>query len=122
MSGGSSVELSALWGTGSRAIAAAVGLGVIFRFVRWLVEFVFKRLDVSRSHLGERLKHVEVELDAYREATMLMIGVVAKIDPDNAALERVAQILRTTAPRTKLDLDELVERLAELPGTKETRA
>jgi hypothetical protein len=47
---------------------------------------------------------------------MLMIGVVAKLDPENPALERVAKILRSTVPRAALDLDELVRRLEEIPG------
>jgi hypothetical protein len=95
-----------------------LGLGAWggFRFLRWLIEFVFRRLDINRSHLGERLRHVEQELDAYREATMLMIGVVAKLDPENPALARVALILRTLAPRATLDLDELERRLTEEGG------
>jgi hypothetical protein len=100
-------------------VAAVAGPGVGggiavwsgFKFVRWMVEFVFRRLDVSRSHLGQRLRHVEQELDAYREATMLMIGVVAKLDPDNAALIKVARMLRTITPRATLELDELEARL-----------
>ena len=102
-------------------VGAGIGAWGAFRFLRWLIEFVFRRLDISRSHLGDRLRHVEIELDAYREATMLMIGVVAKIDPDNPALQHVAQILRTITPRTKLDLDELERRLSEMPGTREAR-
>lgn len=112
----SPVDVASAAGPG---IGAGLGMWAGFRFIRWLVEFVFKRLDISRSHLGERLKHVEVELDAYREATMLMINVVAKIDPDNIVLQRVAQILATTAPRTKLDTDELVAALNNLPGRGE---
>lgn len=103
------------------SVAAAAGTGIgggigaiaAFKFIRWLIEFVFQRLDVNRSHLGARLRHVEQELDAYREATMLMISVVAKIDPDNSALERVARILRMTVPRATLELNELEARLRE---------
>lgn len=102
-------------------VATAAGPGVGgglavwggFRFLRWLIEFVFKRLDVNRSHIGERLRYVEQELDAYREATMLMIGVVARLSPENPALLKVARILRTTAPRATLELDELERRLRE---------
>lgn len=102
-------------------LAVAVGPGVgggiavwsVFKFIRWLVEFVFKRLDVSRGHLGQRLKHVEAELDAYREATMLMMSVVAKLDPENIALKRVARMLRTIAPRATMELDELEARLKD---------
>lgn len=97
-------------------MALALGLGFALRFLKWLIEFVFQRLDVSRSQIGLRLKYVENELDAYREATMLMIGVVAKLDPENPALLKVAQILKSIAPRATLDLDEIARRLSEMPG------
>lgn len=99
-------------GTG-QGVGLGVGAWGVLRFLRWLIEFVFRRVDVNRSHLGERLRHVEQELDAYREATMLMIAVVAKLDPENPALARVALILRTIAPRATLDLNELERRLME---------
>lgn len=117
MAGG--VGVSGLWETGSRAMAAAIGLGVALKFFKWLIEFAFRRMDVSRSQLGERLRHVEQELDAYREATMLMIGVVARLDANNPALLKVAQILRTTTPRATLELNELEARLNDIPGKEE---
>lgn len=105
------------WGAGAIAIAAIVH--ALFRFLRWIIEFLAARMDVGHKRLADRLEHVEQELDAFREATMLMIGVVAKTDPTNPALARVARIIRQTAPITRLDTDELVERLSTIPGTKE---
>lgn len=104
-------QLSSVASIAGPGVGAGLTAWAGFKFIRWLIEFVFSRLDVSRSHLGQRLRHVEQELDAYREATMLMIGVVAKLDPDNVALMRVAQILSTIAPRATIELDELVARL-----------
>lgn len=92
-----------------------VGVGMTawagFRFLRFLIEFIFRRLDVNHGRLAERLRHVEYELDAYREATMLMIGVVAEKDPDNPALLRVARLLSKITPHATLELDELEARL-----------
>lgn len=102
----------------SYALAASIAFAALLKFLKWLIPFLFERLDVERGHLGERLKHVEMELDAYREATMLMIGVVAKLDPENPALRKVAAILRQTSPRSTLELSELVDRLNQLPGTR----
>lgn len=110
-------QLSSVASIAGPGVGAGLTAWAGFKFIRWLIEFVFSRLDVSRSHLGQRLRHVEQELDAYREATMLMIGVVAKLDPENAALERVAQILRSIVPRASLDLDELARRLNDIPGS-----
>jgi hypothetical protein len=97
-----------------------IGLGLValglLRFLRWLIEFAFQRFDINRSQLGLRLKYVENELDAYREATMLLLGVVAKLDAENPALLKVAHILRSIAPRATLDLDELARRLNDMPG------
>jgi hypothetical protein len=114
MAGGSLFDEATV--TGSRAVALAFGVGFVLRFLKWLVEFTFSRLDVSRSQLGLRLRHVEQELDAYREATMLMIAVVAKLDPENVALAKVAHILRSITPRVTIELDELVDRLKDIPN------
>lgn len=116
MSGGTGMSVSSWLETAPRAAALALGLGLVFRFVKWAVEFAFARFDVNRSQLGRRLRHVEQELDAYREATMLLIGVVAKIAPENPALLRVSQILSTIAPRATIELDELTRRLNDIPG------
>lgn len=98
-------------GAAPAAIGGGIGLWAGFRFVRWLIEFIFRRLDVNHSRIAERLRHVEQELDAYRTVTMLMIGVVAKIDPDNPALLRVSRILSSIVPRATMELDELEARL-----------
>lgn len=106
--------MSDLVSAAAPGIGGGIGVWAVFKFIRWLVEFVFKRLDVSRGHLGQRLKHVEAELDAYREATMLMMSVLARLDPENSALKRVARMLRTIAPRSTMELDELETRLKEV--------
>lgn len=106
---------------GGRALAVAIMFVAAFKFLRWLVEFVFARVDVSRSDLGKRLKHVELELDAYREATFLLLGAIAKLAPENPVLATASQILRKIPPRATLDIDELFKRLAEMPGTQGAR-
>jgi hypothetical protein len=42
------------------------------------------------------------------------MDVVAKLDPENPALERVGRLLRQTVPRATIELDELEARLREL--------
>lgn len=109
--------------TAAAEIAASAGTGVgggiaawsAFKFLRWLLEFIFTRLDIRRSQLGQRLGHVEQELDAYREATMLLLGVVARLDANNPALLRVAALIRSTAPRATLDVDEIIDQLKAMP-------
>lgn len=112
-------QLSSVATIAGPGIGGGIGLWAGFRFLRWLIEFVFKRLDVNRGHLADRLRHVEQELDAYREATMLMIGVVAKLDADNPALMRVARLLSTIAPRATIELNELERRLRETDHAKD---
>jgi hypothetical protein len=104
-------QLSSVASAAGPGIGGGIGVWAGFKFIKWAVEFTFSRLDVNRTHLGQRLRHVEQELDAYREATMLMIGVVAKLDPKNPVLERVVRILRTMPPRVTIELDELEARL-----------
>jgi hypothetical protein len=84
---------------GGRALAVAIVFVAAFKFLRWLAEFVFARVDVNRSALGKRLMHVEIELDAYREATFLLLGAIAKLAPDNPVLATASQILRKIPPR-----------------------
>jgi hypothetical protein len=110
--------LGDLWGSGGVALAILIVgvLTAVLRFLKWLIEFVTERLDVGRVQLGQRLEHVEQELDAFREAAMLLLSELAKIDPDNAALFRVARMLRQTPPITGAGLDELERRLAAMPG------
>lgn len=111
-------QLSSVASIVGPGVGGGIGVWAGFRFVRWLIEFVFRRLDVNHGRLAERLRHVEQELDAYREATMLMIGVVAKTDPDNPALLRVARLLSTITPHATIELDELQERLNRTRGTR----
>lgn len=81
-----------------------------FKFVRWLVEFIFARLDIRRSQLGQRLRHVELELDNFREAVFILMNALAAKDPTNKALQEAAERLRKT-PRATLELDDLEARL-----------
>lgn len=112
------LDLPAVVGTGGKSIAIAMlGLGAL-RFVKWLTVLAFQRIDVGDKRLAQRLKHVEEELGAYREVALLMIGVVANIEPGNPALATAASILRNIPPRPTLNLEELVDRLAAMPGTK----
>lgn len=112
------LDLPAVAGMGGKSIAIAM-LGVaVLRFIKWLTVLAFQRIDVGDKRLALRLKHVEEELGAYREVALLMIGVVANIEPGNPALTTAASILRNIPPRPTLTVDELVERLAAVPGTK----
>lgn len=121
MNGGervSELDLPAVVGLGGKSVAIAIGALGVLRFIKWLTVLVFQRIDVGDKRLALRLKHVEEELGAYREVALLMIGVVANIEPDNPALATAASILRNIPPRPTLNLEELVERLAAMPGTK----
>lgn len=102
---------------GERWLAGAIMVAAAFRFLKWLVPFVFERLDVGRGELGKRLKHVELELDDYRELAMLLISVVAKLDATNPALTLAAERLRKRAPRASLELSELIDQLNAIPGS-----
>lgn len=103
---------------GGRALALAIAFASLLRFSKWMLEFASRRYDVNRSALGERVKHLERELDAYREVAMLMIGVVAKVAPHSEALGAAARILRTIPPRAKLELDEILAGLGKMEGTR----
>lgn len=114
-----------------QGIGGGIGLWAILRFVRWVAEFVAKRLDLRTDRLEEReqalesrfnarLKHVEEELDRYREATMLLVNALAERDPQNQALRDVGRILRTAMPvdrESALDGD-LIAQLEKIPGTR----
>lgn len=82
--------------------AKPLSLAIVFvgtlRFLRWLIPFVFERMDVSRGELGKRLSHVEKELDRYREATMRLVASMAERDPSNPVLIDVSRILRSALP------------------------
>ena len=101
------------------ALAIAIVTAALLRFLKWLLEFTFARLDLGHKRIADRLAHVEQELDAWREFGMVMMHALARIDPDNPALAHAAQLLRKTAPRASMDLDELISRLDAIPGTKE---
>jgi hypothetical protein len=117
--GGLSVLLS---GRPTALLALSIALFAVLRFLRWFLPFFFERLDNGRDALAARLKHVEIELDAYREVAMLMIGVVGKIDPDNPALVHAMSLLRKRPPASTLDVEEISRRLNTIPGTKEAQA
>jgi hypothetical protein len=111
---------SAVTAKGSALFASAIAFVGLLRFCKFLIEFVAKRIDIGSTILGQRLRRLEIELDSYREVAMLMIGVVAKIDPDNPALLTAATRLRQHAPAASMDLDELERRLNDLPGRDQT--
>jgi hypothetical protein len=111
-------DLPAIAGVAGKPIAIAVAFGATLRFLKWLLPFVVDRLDVGRGELAKRLKHVELELDDYRELAMLLISVVAKIDATNPALTLAAERLRKRAPQATLELAELIDQLNAIPGGK----
>jgi len=106
---------------GVRWLAGAIALFAALRFLKWLIPFVFERMDVSHKHLGQRIQHLEVELDCYREVAMMLISAVASIEPGHPSLVRAARLLRDRAPRTTLELDELYERLAQMERVSQGR-
>lgn len=113
--------MSSMVQSAAGAAGAGVGGGIavfaVLKFVRWLVEFIYARLDVGHARISSRLAHVEQELDAWREFGMVMMHALARIDPDNPALAHAAQLLRKTAPIATMDLDELMERLDGIEGS-----
>lgn len=116
--------------SGPRLLAGALVFVGGLRFARWAIEFVAERLDSRADRLTERedaverrfnlrLKHVEQELDRYREATMLLVNAFAEIEPGNPVLSEVAKILRRSVPVAppSAELDGLMDRLSAAPGT-----
>lgn len=96
--------------SGGGYAVAVMGLFVgLLRFLKWII-------DRGDRGLAKRLYHLELELDCYREATMLLINALAKQDPSNVALASAARILRKTPPRPTMELDELQRHLDEIPG------
>lgn len=119
---GEAFAVQAATGLGAGA-GVGVGIWAALRFIRWLAEFVAARHDNRSDRLDKqerdledrfnaRLRHVEQDLDRYREATMLLVNALAERDPQNKALSDVARILRTTVPISPADpdLDELILR------------
>lgn len=93
------VELWAIIGRHSAAaLACVLALAAFFKFARWAVEFTYARVDVARGDLGRRVKHLEVELDATREALFLMLNRMAEKYPTDPVLQDVAVILRKAWP------------------------
>lgn len=119
---------------GGYAVAVAIGGAGVLRFVRWLIEFIARRLDIRADRIDareeaierrmiKRLEHVERELEATREALMLMINRMAEKDPADPVLRDVARILRNAIPivERRDDLEGLIEQLGAVPGTRELR-
>lgn len=99
---------------GPLALALAIAFAAALRFLKWLVPFVCQRLDQRADRLEAReqaverrmvarLEHVELELELYREALMLLFNRMAEKDPADPVLRDVARILRQAVP---LDLSE----------------
>jgi phage tail protein X len=120
-----------LWLAGGAPVAITiVGLAaVLARFIRWLSEFLARRLDARADRLeiaersvelrmSKRLSHVEAELARYRLATMQLMSAVAEIAPTNPVLATVAQILREAMPFDLPDgaIDDLNDKLNIVPG------
>lgn len=108
----------------SPVVGLGIGIWGVLRFLRWAVEFAYKRMDIRASQLdtreesierkfNDRLKHVENELSRYRHATMLLVNALADRDPTNRVLTEVARLLNTAIPipASNKDLDDLVDRL-----------
>lgn len=102
----------------SRLTMAAVAIAT-FTFLRWLIPFVFARLDVGAAALGRQMKELKAELDRYRDATMLLVNELALKDPANPVLREAARILRSTPTRPSMEVDEIVSGLAKLRGSKQ---
>lgn len=116
-------EVAAAAGPG---VGTGIGLWGAFRFVRWLVEFIWKRMDVRNARLDAkekaleerydaRLDHVERELTSTRRAMMLLLNDVARRDPANPVLQRVADLLHPVFPATESDpaMENLTRRAGE---------
>jgi division protein CdvB (Snf7/Vps24/ESCRT-III family) len=100
------VELVDVATAAGPGVGAGIGAWAGLRFVRWLVEFIAKRLDVRSARMdarekqleakfNSRLHHVEQELDKYRRATMLLVNRMAAKNPTDRVLLEVAEILGT---------------------------
>jgi hypothetical protein len=100
------VDIAAAAGPG---IGSGIGAWAGLRFVRWMIEFVAKRLDIRAARMdareaeieakfNARLRHVEQELEQYRDAFTLLLNALAEMDPANPALREVSKILRRAYP------------------------
>lgn len=85
---------------------------VVFRFIRWAVEFSCERLDARDARVSEReadvdekmerwrqamerdFKALKIKVGHYEQATNLLVGELHRTDPSNATLSMVELILR----------------------------
>lgn len=117
-----------------QGIGGGIGVWAFLRFIRWAIEFIAGRLDRRSDRLdvreqaieerfNARLRHVEQELDRYRQATMLLVNALAERDPQNQALRDVGRILRSAVPVVRDDGQDadLMSKLDQIPGTRESR-
>lgn len=117
---------------GPRLIAAAIAFVGTLRFIKWAAPFVFERLDARADRIDKReleiqrrfnlrLRHVELELDRYRRATMALVNALAKKDPANPVLTEVATILSSAMPMVPEDpeLDQLLARAGDAVETNQ---
>lgn len=96
----------------AQAALFALLLGAVFglgRGCRWLFDFIVGRLDRRQQRLDHslenRLKHLEREVEIYRETTMLLLTALAEKDPANPALRDAAQLMRKSFPIAPPDPD-----------------
>lgn len=139
---GGMVEVAGALGPG---IGGGIGALGGLRFLRWAIEFSFKRRDEREARLKEReralesrydkrLAHLEQELHRTRRAVMLLINDTATNNPTNPVLQRVAELLGSDDPhldspftdrRTPAQPDEacegLLRELGSVPGTHRRR-
>lgn len=97
------------------------------KFVQWLCEFVARRQNERADRLEKqdaelkarfdtRLRHVEGELDRYRQATMKLVTRMGTVLPHDPVLNEVANILRGTFKPADGEPDaDLLEQLGKLP-------
>ena len=114
---------------GVRVVGGAAVSIVLIGFVRWAIEFVFRRSDMRADRVEKREKDMETRINArmaileaelgiYREATMVLVEALANKDPGNPALLRVSHLLRSAIPLPKspdAGLDGLIDKLRGAP-------
>jgi hypothetical protein len=109
-----------------QGVGTGVGAWACFRFVRWLVEFIFKRLDIRSARMDareqalearydNRLSHLETELSRTQRAMTLLLNDTARRDPSNPVLQRVAELLHPVIPTPENDpsLNHLAQQAGE---------
>jgi hypothetical protein len=122
-------------------LGGGIGLWATLKFVRWAFEFGFKRIDLRADRMDarekalelrydQRLQHVEKELHQTRQALMLLLNDVAKNNPANPVLQKVAELLGTgdrnldspfiqPPPMTPDDgCSALLDKLRVVPGSR----